>query len=97
TGDVPPIERIAIEQNSIQEDEFKITDAMQRESAIADDYWRYTLKYRKKDQMEIALHDIEQKLHDVRQQSDVITHNRSNNSYSYQLSNDVQDSLQLED
>ncbi|CAF1526665.1 unnamed protein product, partial [Adineta steineri] len=97
TGDVPPIERIAIEQNSIQEDEFKITDAMQRESAIADDYWRYTLKYRKKDQIEIALHDIEQKLHDVRQQLDVIIHNRSNNSHSYQLSNDVQDSLQLED
>ena len=39
----------------------KVTDAMQRESAIADDYWRYTLKHGKKDQVEVALQNIERK------------------------------------
>ena len=34
---------------------------MQRESAIADDYWQYTLKHGKKDQVEVALQNIERK------------------------------------
>ena len=34
---------------------------MQRESAIADDYWRYTLTHGKHDQMEVALQNIERK------------------------------------
>jgi hypothetical protein len=38
-----------------------VTDAMQRESAIADDYWRYTLQNGKKDQVEVALQNIERK------------------------------------
>jgi hypothetical protein len=38
-----------------------VTDVMQRESAIADDYWRYTLKHGKKDQVEVALQNIERK------------------------------------
>ena len=37
------------------------SDAMQRESAIADDYWSYTLTHGKKDQIEVALQNIEQK------------------------------------
>ncbi len=37
------------------------TDAMQREAAIADDYWRSTLKNGKKDQIEVALQNIERK------------------------------------
>ena len=36
-----------------------VTDMMQRESAIADDYWRDTLKNGKKDQVEVALQNIE--------------------------------------
>lgn len=32
---------------------------MQRESAIADDYWRHTLHQGKKDQVEVALQNIE--------------------------------------
>jgi hypothetical protein len=38
-----------------------VTDAMQRESAIADDYWRYTFKHGKKDQVEVALQNIERR------------------------------------
>lgn len=34
---------------------------MQRETAIADDYWSFTLKHGKKDQVEVALHNIELK------------------------------------
>ena len=34
---------------------------MQRESAIADDYWRYTLKNGKKDQLEVAIQNLERK------------------------------------
>ncbi len=39
----------------------KVTDAMQRESAIADDYWRYTLKHGKRDKVEVAIQNIERK------------------------------------
>jgi hypothetical protein len=34
---------------------------MQRESAIANDYWSFTLKHGKKDQIEVALQNIERK------------------------------------
>jgi hypothetical protein len=34
---------------------------MQRESAIADDYWRYTLQHGKRDQVEVVLQNIELK------------------------------------
>ncbi|CAF4811452.1 unnamed protein product, partial [Rotaria sp. Silwood1] len=54
-------------EKNVQE-EFKITDAMQRESAIADDYWSYTLKHGKKDQVEVALEKIERRLHDLYKQ-----------------------------
>ncbi|CAF3943375.1 unnamed protein product [Rotaria sordida] len=50
--------------NNIRE-EFKVSDAMRRENAIADDYWSYTLKHRKKDQIEIVIQNIERKLHDL--------------------------------
>ena len=36
-----------------------VTDAMQRESAIADDYWRETFQNGKKDQTEVSLKQIE--------------------------------------
>lgn len=38
-----------------------VTDVMQRESAIADDYWRYTFQHGKKDQTESSLQNIDQK------------------------------------
>jgi pyrimidine operon attenuation protein/uracil phosphoribosyltransferase len=38
-----------------------VTDAMHRESAIADDYWSYTLKHSKQDQIEVVLQNIERK------------------------------------
>lgn len=38
-----------------------VTDLMQRESAIADDYWRDTLKHGKQEQIDVALRNIEQK------------------------------------
>ncbi|CAF1166712.1 unnamed protein product [Adineta ricciae] len=87
SGDNVPIDRIDVSESIIQREEFKVTDAMQRESAIADDYWGYTLKHGKKDQMEIALHDIEEKLHDVRQQLQMI-HTGSNNNNYQPLNND---------
>ncbi|CAF3203613.1 unnamed protein product [Rotaria sp. Silwood2] len=42
-----------------------VNDVMQRESAIADDYWSYTLKHGKKDRVEVAIQNIERKLHDL--------------------------------
>ncbi|CAF4063885.1 unnamed protein product [Rotaria magnacalcarata] len=44
-----------------------VSDAMQRESAIADDYWSYTLQHGKKDQVEVALQNIERKLIDLKE------------------------------
>ncbi|CAF1284448.1 unnamed protein product [Didymodactylos carnosus] len=44
----------------------KITDSMQRESAIAEDYWRYTLRHETKNQTEIALENLEQKLEELK-------------------------------
>lgn len=38
-----------------------VTDAMQRESAIADDYWRYTFQHEKKDRTEVSLQNIDRK------------------------------------
>jgi hypothetical protein len=38
-----------------------VSDAMRRESAIADDYWHHIFKDNKNDRMEIALQNIEQK------------------------------------
>jgi hypothetical protein len=38
-----------------------VTDAMQRESAIADDYWQNTLKHGKKDKIEVALQNLDRK------------------------------------
>lgn len=38
-----------------------VTDIMQRESAIADDYWRETFQSGKKDPTEISLKSIERK------------------------------------
>ncbi|UJR12701.1 hypothetical protein I4U23_016875 [Adineta vaga] len=93
TCDILPIDRIDINSNSIDKEEFKITDAMQRESAIADDYWRYTLKNGEKNQMEITLHHIEQKLHHVTQQLQII----HNNQHRYHLSNIDQNCLESED
>ncbi|CAF1630957.1 unnamed protein product [Adineta ricciae] len=95
SGDNVPIDRIDVSESIIQSEEFKITDAMQRESAIADDYWGYTLKHGKKDPMEIALHDIEEKLHDVRQQLQMIHIGSNKNNYQ-PLSND-RNSCQSED
>jgi len=37
-----------------------VTDPMQRESAIADDYWNENLKNKTKDSVEIKLQNIEQ-------------------------------------
>ncbi|UJR27965.1 hypothetical protein I4U23_009223 [Adineta vaga] len=65
-------------------EEIKITDAMQRESAIADDYWRYTLKHGKKDQVQVTLQNLEQQLHDLRERVQNIigpaTVNNNNNN-----------------
>ena len=36
-----------------------VTDAMQRESAIADDYWRYALTHGKQDEVHVALQNME--------------------------------------
>ncbi|CAF1368298.1 unnamed protein product [Rotaria sordida] len=55
---------IDLNENNIRE-KFKPSDAMQRESAIANDYWSYTLKHEKKDQIEVALQNIERRLHDL--------------------------------
>jgi hypothetical protein len=38
-----------------------VSDAMQRESAIADDFWRYTFKHTKKNRIEVVLENIERK------------------------------------
>jgi len=38
-----------------------VSDAMRRESAIADDYWHHIFKHNENDRMEIALQNIEQK------------------------------------
>ncbi|CAF3552086.1 unnamed protein product [Rotaria sp. Silwood1] len=52
-----------------------VSDAMQRESAIADDYWSYVVKHGKKDQIEVAVQNIERKLHDLQEQiHDMIYH-----------------------
>lgn len=37
-----------------------VTDAMQRESAIADDYWHTALQEAKRDPVEIKLHHMEE-------------------------------------
>ncbi|CAF4854401.1 unnamed protein product [Rotaria sp. Silwood1] len=66
-SDTVAMNSIDSNEKNVQE-EFKITDAMQRESAIADDYWSYTLKHGKKDQVEVALEKIERRLHDLYKQ-----------------------------
>jgi hypothetical protein len=53
------IDRIFIERKSFLH--MIVTDPMQRESAIANDYWSFTLKHGKKDQIEVALQNIERK------------------------------------
>ncbi|CAF1049400.1 unnamed protein product [Rotaria sordida] len=56
-------------------EEFKISNAMQHESAIADDYWSYILKHGKKDPVEAAIENIERKLHDLQEQMhDMMNH-----------------------
>lgn len=40
---------------------FLVTDTMQRESAIASDYWRSILKWERKQQIETTLANIERK------------------------------------
>ncbi|CAF1523666.1 unnamed protein product, partial [Didymodactylos carnosus] len=42
------------------------SDSMQRESAIAEDYWRYIFKHEKKTQTEIAMESLEQKLEELK-------------------------------
>ncbi|CAF4937544.1 unnamed protein product, partial [Rotaria sp. Silwood1] len=54
-------------EKEVRED-FKISNAMQRESAIAADYWSYMLKHGNKDPVEAAIQNIEQKLHDLQEQ-----------------------------
>ncbi|CAF1379477.1 unnamed protein product [Rotaria sp. Silwood1] len=54
-------------EKKVRED-FKISNAMQRESAIAADYWSYMLKHGNKDPVEAAIQNIEQKLHDLQEQ-----------------------------
>ncbi|CAF2809455.1 unnamed protein product [Rotaria sp. Silwood2] len=61
------MDTIDLNENKIRED-FKISDTMQRESAIADDYWNYIFKHGKKDQVEVAIQNIERKLHDLQEQ-----------------------------
>ena len=38
-----------------------VTDTMQRESAIADDFWHFTFQHPKKHQIELTLENIERK------------------------------------
>ncbi|CAF0814171.1 unnamed protein product [Adineta steineri] len=47
--------------NSNNPQQFKISDSIRRESAIAEDYWQSIFKHKKHDQTEIILQNIEQK------------------------------------
>ncbi|CAF0835257.1 unnamed protein product [Adineta steineri] len=81
TCEPTPMELTTINGDRIHK-AFKITDAMQRESAIADDYWRYALKNGRKDQVEVALQNIERKLHDLKERI-------QNNTTNQLLNNDI--------
>lgn len=53
---------IESESNGYNErDYFLVTDGMQRESAIADDFWRYTFKHTQKNRMDVILENLERK------------------------------------
>ncbi|CAF1207939.1 unnamed protein product [Rotaria sp. Silwood1] len=57
-----------------------VSDAMQRESALADDYWSSTLKHGKKDQIDVTIQNIERKFRDLQEQ----IHNVNNQNYDQQ-------------
>ncbi|CAF1117491.1 unnamed protein product [Rotaria sordida] len=80
------MDSIGLSEQKIRE-EFKISDAMQRESAIADDYWSYTLKHGKKDQVEVAIQNIERRLHDLQEQIHDINSQGSNYGQEWPVSN----------
>ncbi|CAF1599127.1 unnamed protein product [Adineta ricciae] len=62
--------------------ELKITDAMQRESAIADDYWRYALTHGKQDEVHVALQNMERQLHELKERvlNNATSANMNNNT-----------------
>ncbi|CAF3508465.1 unnamed protein product [Rotaria sordida] len=80
------MDSIGLSEQKIRE-EFKISDAMQRESAIADDYWSYILKHGKKDQVEVAIQNIERRLHDLQEQIHDINSQGSNYGQEWPVSN----------
>lgn len=43
-----------------------VTDTMQRESAIADDFWRHMFKYPKKNRIDVMLENIERKYEETK-------------------------------
>ncbi|CAF3116093.1 unnamed protein product [Rotaria socialis] len=67
--------------------QFKVTDAMQRESAIASDYWRSILKSGEDDQTETTMHNIERKLDNMRLRMEASTSITSGNHHGKQQIN----------
>ncbi|CAF0967570.1 unnamed protein product, partial [Didymodactylos carnosus] len=63
----------------------KITDFMQRESAIAEDYWRYTLRHEEKSRTEITLESLEQKLEELKTRVQQIGNVSHSNSITYSV------------
>ncbi|CAF1005183.1 unnamed protein product [Adineta steineri] len=57
------------------------SDVMQRESAIADDFWRYALKHAKKNHMDMVLENIERKIDYVRSHVQNTNKHNFNNRY----------------
>ncbi|CAF1503812.1 unnamed protein product [Rotaria sordida] len=80
------MDSIGLSEQKIRE-EFKTSDEMQRESAIADDYWSYILKHGKKDQVEVAIQNIERRLHDLQEQIHDIISQGSNYGQEWLVSN----------
>ncbi|CAF1605995.1 unnamed protein product [Adineta ricciae] len=60
---------------------WKINDVMQRESAIADDFWRYAFKHAKKTRVDIVLEAIERKVDNIRYHLQNSNKHNHNNSY----------------
>ncbi|CAF4308193.1 unnamed protein product, partial [Rotaria sordida] len=53
----------------------------------ADDYWSYILKHGKKDQVEVAIQNIERRLHDLQEQIHDIISQGSNYGQEWLVSN----------
>ncbi|CAF5087526.1 unnamed protein product [Rotaria magnacalcarata] len=67
--------------------QFKVSDAMQRESAIASDYWRSMLKPDEDDHTETTLNNIERKLDHMKLRMEASTCVTSGNHHGKQQIN----------